>query len=278
MNEKSADDDVRVTGLAVLDNELFMTTCNSNILLIRGLKNLRTLRRRVIIDDLHDPYDICSCPQNHCLYIFDKDSRKIVSIDKNGNATAPWSRPTVNIVGTLSVAEDSNVILILHEEHKLNEYNSDGGLVKEIELFKFGIDWPSHAVKLNSNYYVISHGDYRHCLQRVCLADVEVGATVRSFGEDLDWPIRREITPFYLAKDAEGYIMVADRKSNSVLLLTPWLEFDKVVIKSGDCFNRPEENLLAERFCLDEEKRLIVASNFKLNGRWACSVMSHKFY
>ena len=179
--------------------------------------------RRLNLTNMVRPQDIGSCNINKCLYIFDyrghlDESNEIMRVDSNGNLIKNWS--TGDDTGnSLSVTEDSNVILTVYHANRLNEYSSDGLLIRAINMSSDAlIQNPRHAVKLNSNRFVVSHGARGNNLHRVCIVDAD-GKQIKSFAETRRLDIGQMNCPVYLSVDANGFVLVADQGNSRVLLL-----------------------------------------------------------
>lgn len=129
-----------------------------------------SLNRLLNDKELIDPLDIVPCDTNKCLYIFHAKGRsgktkEILRLDVNGKlirklrqeaigATVCLLRVQVHLYG-------SNVLSVLRNKHKLNEYSSDGDFIREIELSHARICHPPHAMKLTNNHFPVSHGEVR---------------------------------------------------------------------------------------------------------------------
>ena len=220
--------------------------------------------------DLIDPRDIGSCNRNKCLYIFDfkvslSQSKEILRVDPTGSVIRKWSTGKSYGFG-LSVTYDSSVLLTVYNENKLIEYSPDGQLIREINLASVaGIRDAYHAIKLMNGNFVVSHGDTRDDLHRVCIVDAE-GKLKKSFGGKCGSTIGRMNRPFYLSVDGYGSVMVADEHNSRVLLLDSELNFKREILskKENQGLSVPRRILLAEsnNYC-----RLFVADNEANNQR-----------
>ena len=64
---------------------------------------------------------------------------------------------------SLSVTNESNVILPVYNEKKLNEYSPDGQLIRELKIQSDpGIVNLWHAVKLTNGDFVVSHSVFNY--------------------------------------------------------------------------------------------------------------------
>src|SRR6218665_1021865 len=247
-----------IIGLAILDKELFVVyEENSEVEVYDSIQ--LSLNRRLDVTGLFHPRDIGSCNQNKCLYIFSckfpRHSHEILRVDRNGNLIKKWSTGDDYGFG-LFVTDEMNVILAVFNENKLNEYSSDGQLIREIDLFSGAdIRFPWHAIKLPNGNFVVSHG-YRNDLHRVCIVDAE-GRLIKSFDGNLGSGNDQMRFPVYLAVDANGLVLVVDEWNRRILLLDSNLKFKKEILSDkNDGIRR------ISRIILDESTgRMLMGDN-----------------
>ena len=223
--------------------------------------------RQWSLKELIQPQDIASCGRNKCLYIFDYKSffswsNGILRVDPNGILIKKWS--TGNKFGySLSVTNESNVILPVYNKSKLNEYSPDGQLIRELNI-QSGPESCEicHAIKLTSGDFVVSlRPVYVNNMDKVCLMDGD-GKLKKSFGGKSASTIGYMKEPVHLSVDGNGFVMVVDRDNNRVLLLDSDLEFKREILSKGEKhgLRRPT------RIHLDESNgRLFVADNDSSN-------------
>lgn len=224
-----------ISGLAILDTQLFFTRRRSSTVQIIDLTNNFLCQWKVA--DLRDPRDLRSCERNLCLYIIDwkykGNSNVIFRVDSSGKLLKKWS--TGSNYGRISVTNESTVLLAVHSEMKLNEYSCEGQLLREITLkIDTGAKHPWHAVSLPSGQFLVSLHANGRSQHRLCVIDHN-GDTVRSAGqmEQIDDPV-------CLAFDGDGSIIVADQFKNRLLLYDLNLELKKEIISETDgLFNLP---------------------------------------
>jgi len=153
------------------------------------------------------------CASNKCLYASDYRNACVHRVELTGsNAVTKWS------VGQqpagLTVNSAKNVVVVIQEDHKLQEFTTHGTLLQTIQL-RADIRCPSQVVQLSNGQFVISHG-VTH--SRVCLLDVH-GAVVRSYGGTPGSDLTKLDRPRGLTVDKYGNILVADRDNNRLLVL-----------------------------------------------------------
>ena len=158
-----------------------------------------------------------------------------MKIQLTGRKLTYWtvgeSLDTKRSLQTLSVAKNFNILVTCLKPAELFEYTQIGNLVRIIQLKK---DESSSflstcALHVDNDTFLVCHGG---CLsqqshdQRVCLTD-NSGRISKSYGEERGSDTRLLNSPFHLAVDRDGFIMVADFGNNRIALLTPSLEFVK---------------------------------------------------
>jgi len=232
--------------------------------------NLR-LSHRWNLKEIVRPQDIVSCNRNQCLYInsyTDVDlPSDILKIDPNANEKLIRNWSTGDEFGLgLYVTGEANVILTVYNKSKLNEYSSEGQLIREISLVSITeIRSPHHAIKLDNDHFVVSHSDVRDVLHRVCVVKAVKadGKLETSFDGKLEKSFDGKSTigqmniPSHLAFDGKGFVMVADKVNSRILLLNSDLEFVRVLISK-----ERHKLRFPMRILLDESNgRMFVADN-----------------
>ena len=115
----------------------------------------------------------------------------------------------------LTVNSAKNVLVVIHNERKLQEFTSHGTLLLTIQL-QPDIGGPRQVIQLSNGQFVISHTGATR--RRVCLLD-DKGSVVRSFGGTLGSDLTKMNGPVGLSVDKHGNVLVADSSSNRLLVL-----------------------------------------------------------
>jgi len=197
--------------------------------------------------------DMTSCVRNKCLYMSDWDnscihryqldsstlSAKIKHVEVS--ATSKWpvrGRP----LGLSVIPNSGNLLVICQEPNVLVELRADSGEpVHEIQL-QPQIEWPHDGVQLTNGQIVVCYGYDRSREDRshhgVCVVGelddrgnvITIGEVGGGFDEkQLKWPRH-----FAVAEDPQSQfigLFVADESNNSVVLLSPRLEFVRKIIE-----------------------------------------------
>lgn len=190
-------------------------------------------KRRMEVNGMTKPKNIVSCAVNNCLYVSDvcyqRKSSAILRINPtDGNLIKTWNINGCG--GRLSIASDTNVILNMNLEAKVQEYTAYGKLIRIINLdsVRTSIFRSWHAVKLDSGLFVVCHGSHNDVLGRVCLLSIKTTTSTPGRTDDVQVVkvfIGRKLEsnriwrePTYLSVDKEGLILVSDVSCKAVLL------------------------------------------------------------
>jgi hypothetical protein len=162
----------------------------------------------------------------------------------------------------LSVNSEHNLIVACNggwSSNKLIEYATRGELVREI-LLQDDIKNLRHAIQLNRSQYLVSHGYGDGSLHRVCVVDAN-GRVLLSYGNKSGSKSEQLNRPQHLAVDRNGFIFVADRINNRVVVLDSELKWSRDLQRGGgddDDVKRPCS------LYLDEQRNLLLVG--EING------------
>jgi len=205
--------DKRVGGVTSLGDDVFVVRCDRSEQVEVYDAVTFTLQRRLSVPGLRTSYGLAACASNKCLYASDRSNDHVHRVELTGsNAVTKWT------VGPgpygLTVNNARNVVVVIRDERKLQEFTTHGTLLQTIQL-QPDIKYPRGVAELTSGQFVISHGGALH---RVCLLDVK-GAVFRSYGSTLGSDPTKMNCPIGLALDKHGNILVADSDNNRLLVL-----------------------------------------------------------
>ena len=219
-----------VHGVATVDDELFMLLEeNENQVAVHSINDYLLLRHLNVPGYRRDcDNDMTSCVRRRCLYMSDRENRRIHIYQLASNAISKWSLHENPI--RLSVTPSGNLLVTCWgEPNKLVEWSPDSGLcVREIAL-QADIKVPWQSIKMITGQYVVCHGTNDEHLHRVCIIDDD-GKVTHSYGGQRGSGVGQLNQPCYLAEDKDSqFIFVADRDNNRVALLSPTLELVRYV-------------------------------------------------
>jgi len=205
--------DATVTGVTSLGDDMFVVRCNSQQVEVYDAVTF-TLRRRLSVPG-RGRYScgLAACASNRCLYASDLDNDLIHRVELSGsNAVTKWSvgRKPVGLI----VNSAKNVLVVIRDKRKLQEFTTHGTLLQTIQL-QTDFEYPEQVVELSNGQLMISHTGMPH---RVCLVDVK-GAVVRSYGKRPGSDMTKLLFPAGLVVDKYENILVADEHNNRVLVL-----------------------------------------------------------
>lgn len=207
------------------------------------------------LNELEILADVTACSQHKCLYISNiKVKAKecdILKVSPQGTLSMKWK--TGRNFGRLSVTHDFNVLMAVNFNRKLVEYNPDGTRLKEIQLAND--IRPISALKINSNYYIVSHGGKKEPLQGVSQVDSD-GNVLRRFGNTKGSANDQLDTPVHLIMNDDS-IWVADSQNRRVVVLSTTLEYQSTLLSEEDAL------ILPVRICLDHVNRRFLLSDFQ---------------
>jgi hypothetical protein len=271
----SGDRKGNVNGLTVCGNELFIVrwecggfieVCNATDFSFKRkvkVKELEGVDERVAYDGL------TSCAK--CLYVsfHCRGDGYIARMELTGdNEVVEWKIVDRWMPYGLGLSVNSNhnlMVACLGQPHKLIEYTTHGYLVRQI-LLQDGVKWPWHAIQLNSNQFLVSHGhDGGDSLHRVCVVDAK-GRVILSYGNERGSATGQLHALRHVAVDKNDFIFVADLGINRIVVLDSTLKWsrDLEIAVAGVGGKRPYSLCLDKRRklfvgeCIDDDSRVIV--------------------
>jgi len=206
--------DTAVSAVTSLDDRVYVVRYNSKEVEIYDAATLALVRRLPVPGISHRALGIAACPRNKCLYLSDWSDPSIHRVDLATDATKKW--PVAKRPRGLSVNRDHNLLVACSDDEKLQEYTTDGRLVREICL-KADVGSPWHAIQLSTGDYVVSH-----CESPGVVSVVEVdGGLLCSYGPSSS--SSSDVGPMKYARSLavtkHGDILVADAVNNRILAI-----------------------------------------------------------
>lgn len=240
-----------IVGLAVLGKSLFVSHEKTPAIEVYDSATYVS-QGQIRIPRMAEPLDIASCVQQSCLFVIGRlESSKestsdILRIKSDGEVEMKWQ--SGGNFGRLSTYE-SNVIVCLSDRLLVREFTPEGELLHEVRLSPAaGFNHLSHAIKVTSMHFVVSHGEKDDKVRRVCLVD-RGGNILKKF--ELK---EKSKFPVCLLNDRGRAILVGDAEGR-IILLSSNLGCERNLLEKADKY-------IATRISFDEtEKRLFVARN-----------------
>ena len=201
-----------VCGVTSLGNDVFVARYNSQQKIEVYDAKTFTLQRHIAVHGLGVTFGIAACPNNNCLYASDSDNASVHRVELSAsNAVMKWSVARYPV--GLSVNGEHNLIVVSHNERKLQIFTTRGTLLQDIQL-RVDMEGPWHAVQLPTGQFLVSLSGL---LDRICLVGVD-GAVVRSYGGWKGSKLTQLHEPRGLAVD-RGRVLVADVGNNRLLVM-----------------------------------------------------------
>jgi len=218
--------DHRVTALTSLGDDVFVFFVRSQSPQVDVYNAATfTLKHSIPIPGrMSVTYGLAACAYNNCLYASDYVEGRVHRVSLSGGKAAKTWRVAGGPMH-LTVNGAKNVLVVVRDERKLQEFTTHGKLLRTIRL---DLEKPGPVVQLSSGQFVVSHSTdtlYGHntdILHRVCLLD-DKGAVVRSYGSPEGSDLTKMKCPAGLAVDEKGNILVADCGNDRLLVLDPFL-------------------------------------------------------
>ena len=197
-----------VGGVTSLGDDVFFVRYGSQRIEVYDAATL-TLQRCFAVPQLGSvSCGLAACAKNNCLYASDCSQHNIHRVELSGsNAVTKWS--VARHPAGLTVNNANNLLVVSHDERKLQEFTTHGTLLQNIQLQLDANPW--HAIHLQSGQFVVSCWGSWH---GVCLVDVK-GSVILSYGGQP----KEMNNPRGLAMDKHGNILVADMSNNRLLVL-----------------------------------------------------------
>jgi len=201
-----------VKAVTSLDDQVYIMWANKKKVEIYDVASMTFVRALAAPGISADASGIAACARNKCVYLSNWSNRSIHRVDLATDATKKW--PVAVRPRGLSVNRDHNLLVACSDDKKLQEYTTDGRLVREICLAA-GVGSPWHAIQFYTGEYVVSH-----CESPGVVSVVGVdGGLLRSYGPSSSSDLGPMKYPSSLAVTKHGDILVADEGNNRILAM-----------------------------------------------------------
>jgi hypothetical protein len=220
-------------GIATLNGHLFLVRNGATEVEVYDSAKF-TLMRRVSVLGMTNPRCLAACQRYNCLYTSDFAVKIVHRVDLSNDVVTKWQLE--ESAYSLSVTRNYNLLVTLLFSKKLQEYTTQGRLVREINL-EVSIEGPSNSIELSSGHFVVSHlGSRQH---RVCIVNM-AGRIIYSYGDEPGSVTEQLSGPLGLAVDTHGNVLVAEYHNNRVKLLSPTLtHLAEVSLPAGHQLHKP---------------------------------------
>jgi len=200
-----------VTAVTSLDDDVFVVRNKSQQVEVYDAVTF-TLQRHITVHGLGTwTSGMTACNRNKCLYLSNCYNDIVHRVELSGsNAVKKWS--VASGLRGLSVNIAHNLVVACLRANKLQEYTTQGSLVREICL-QAGVIDPWHAIQLSTGDYVVSQWKTPGV---VSVVGVD-GQVVHSYGQSQTSDVGPMKNPTSLAVTKNDDILVADQGNNRIL-------------------------------------------------------------
>jgi DNA-binding beta-propeller fold protein YncE len=228
-----------VNGVTSLGREVFLVSCESQHINVYDATTLEFVRELLVPDLASKQLQptgqltrntkclrcVIGCSFHKCLYVSDEHGNRIHRVHVTDTANhSSW--PTGVRPHGMSRNANHNVLVACKGDNTIIEYKTDGAEVRKIQLSS-DITKPIHVIQLPSSQYgVVHHGG----LHRYCVVD-SAGEVVKSFGREAGCGDGQLNHPYGLEVNKRGYVFVASRKSDKILIIDPEVTAKASVLK-----------------------------------------------
>jgi len=234
--------ETRVYAVTSLDDHMYAVRSNKKEVEVYDAVTMILERRLPVPGISRYASGIAACSRNKCLYLSDWSNPSIHRVDLATGAVKKWQ--VAKTPRGLSVNRDHNILVACQTEKKLQEYTTDGRLVREICL-PAGLGSPWNAMQLSTGDFVVSHWQLPGVVRVVGV----YGRLLRSYqpsnSSDV-WPMKY---PISLAVTTHGDILVADTGNDRILAINSLLTRAQVFSLPADL--RLEQPIA---LCLDDTR------------------------
>jgi len=157
-------------------------------------------------------HHIVACNVNNCIYVavqksYHGNSIGKVALDQN-NTLSHWQVSDIPL--GLSITCSQNVLAAMNTSY-MNEFSTDGKLIRQINVGTAGISSSVHAVRLSNDQFGVTHHGPKHQFS-IISSDGQLVKSYRGDAGDMDEPRGTTV-------DERGRIFVADRNKNRILVM-----------------------------------------------------------
>ena len=205
--------DAGVYAVTSLDDKVYVVRYAKKEVEVYDASALTLVRLLPVPEISQSASGIAACSRNKCLYLSDWNDPSIHRMDLATDEAKIW--PVATRPEGLSVNSDHNLVVACLTDNKLQEYTTDGCLVREVSLAAAGFTPPWHAIQLSTGDYVVSHWNSPGV---VSVVGVD-GGLLRSYGPSNSSDVGPLKSPRCLAVTKHDDILVADKGNNRILAI-----------------------------------------------------------
>jgi hypothetical protein len=206
-----------VSGVAVLGNQLFIVRYNgSKQVQVYDRETLAPVRN-FLVQEAKSLFGLASCSYNNCLYISDSSGHKMHKVDlSSSNGQTRWDVAKSPL--GLSVNRSKNILVACSAANKIQEYDANGKLLREI-LLRAGDNKPVYVRQLASGQLAVSYGELLWSRFYVSLVKAD-GTIDRTFCEDHDSSLKSLKGSTEIELDSAENMLIVDWTKHRIMVLS----------------------------------------------------------
>jgi len=226
-----------VSGIAVLDGQLFVCSSDSNCYEVYDATTLSLVKRRTI-RQLNGALDLTICRTHRCIYIADKTDKTVhrvsLTASEELDGATMWS--VACSPSGLSATPPGKVLVTFRHQPVLHEYSTNGDLIREIPARRNDLGFPIYAVQIaHDRFGAIFRAacDGQDGRTTMCVID-DCGRVLHSYsgyGRTNWWSVRK--TDGYVHLVADGMMITVDADNGRVLMMDPRLNGESNELIAG---------------------------------------------
>ena len=266
-----------VWGLALLRDELFVSSILSRQLIVHSSTTFEQLRTMLLPEDFFRPRDLAACQLKNCLYLVEAKGYEdggflidgsVVRVDVRGklikawDISAPFSADDVRVDEAYNLSVTRAGSLLVACAHSLREYSCDGEMLRRI-ILPTGCDMPWQPLQLKTGDFLMTQSGptsptSRH--YRIYTMNSS-GEVLLSSAEVPDVPEEENFShPMHSVRDHDGCVITADNWKNRVVVFSPMLIFLREIVGGS---STQEELRSPYRVLLDEASGRLFIGTYK---------------
>jgi hypothetical protein len=218
----------RVAGVTSMADQLFVVHLSPQQQIEVYDTATFSLQRKISVPGFGRSYGgLVSCTVNNCLYVSDDSQNTVYRVELSStNGVAHWK--VANRPWGLSLTKVNNVFVCCCSDLKLQEFTSQGLLVREVSLQCAGIRNLLFALALDNNQFVISSDHQVNVVDAKGRIVSTVGST--SAGS----AVGQLYNPRGLVRCANGNILIADYSNNRITVVNSSLSDARILDLPAD--------------------------------------------
>jgi DNA-binding beta-propeller fold protein YncE len=192
-----------VVGVTSLAGQLFVARESANQQIEVYDATTFSFQKHISVPGLNTALGLASCAVNNCLYASNFSCGRVCKVDLSlSNKIVEW--PVGKNPTGLFVNDSNNLLVTVRGDLILQEWTTQGSLIREVSLQQSGITSPWYSMQQRSGQFLIGDSS------RLCCVDAN-GSLLSSHGKTAGSAIDQLNCPVGLVQGQNGSILIADR-------------------------------------------------------------------